>query len=259
MDHPRVGGEKRIFCIILTASDGSPPRGRGKVYLKLRPVFSGRITPAWAGKREWKQAHCCRGWDHPRVGGEKTPGRARTCSLRGSPPRGRGKAYFLLFRVRIRGITPAWAGKRARADGVYGSYEDHPRVGGEKLLHLFIQPNRPGSPPRGRGKGNKLSISQCTKWITPAWAGKSRPCGSDRTGKRDHPRVGGEKHCGARRSKKRLGSPPRGRGKGNGICPGGILPGITPAWAGKSIPLRRSIGADGDHPRVGGEKSTWCS
>ena len=91
-DHPRVGGEKRIFCIILTASDGSPPRGRGKVYLKLRPVFSGRITPAWAGKREWKQAHCCRGWDHPRVGGEKTLFCFLFLAGGGSPPRGRGKA-----------------------------------------------------------------------------------------------------------------------------------------------------------------------
>ena len=169
-----MGGEKRIFCIILTASDGSPPRGRGK-------------------------------------------------------------AYFLLFRVRIRGITPAWAGKRARADGVYGSYEDHPRVGGEKLLHLFIQPNRPGSPPRGRGKGNKLSISQCTKWITPAWAGKSRPCGSDRTGKRDHPRVGGEKYGSGHRPPTPQGSPPRGRGKGLRRRPHNEQPWITPAWAGKRL------------------------
>ena len=249
-----MGGEKLMGRPRRSVGAGSPPRGRGKVYLKLRPVFSGRITPAWAGKREWKQAHCCRGWDHPRVGGEKTPGRARTCSLRGSPPRGRGKAYFLLFRVRIRGITPAWAGKRARADGVYGSYEDHPRVGGEKLLHLFIQPNRPGSPPRGRGKGNKLSISQCTKWITPAWAGKSRPCGSDRTGKRDHPRVGGEKYGSGHRPPTPQGSPPRGRGKDSLILTTRKQDGITPAWAGKSFAQVFDLNQCRDHPRVGGEK-----
>ena len=52
-----------------------------------------------------------------------------------------------------------------------------------------------------------------------------------------------------------IGLPPRGRGRARGLA--GILAGIgiTPAWAGKSLPLRVSPLAARDYPRVGGEES----
>ena len=51
------------------------------------------------------------------------------------------------------------------------------------------------------------------------------------------------------------GSPPRGRGKEVGPLPllGGTR--ITPAWAGKRLPLPDIAAQTQDHPRVGGEKS----
>ena len=51
-----------------------------------------------------------------------------------------------------------------------------------------------------------------------------------------------------------LGSPPRGRGKDERRRPGEIRARITPAWAGKSWPLRDIHNLVWDHPRVGGEK-----
>ena len=49
-DHPRMGGEKITDETIGTVIQGSPPRGRGKVYTILRIQLIFGITPAWAGK-----------------------------------------------------------------------------------------------------------------------------------------------------------------------------------------------------------------
>ena len=51
------------------------------------------------------------------------------------------------------------------------------------------------------------------------------------------------------------GSPPRGRGKERALHCSSPVPGITPAWAGKSSNRKSVILLDRDHPRVGGEKS----
>ena len=45
-----MGGEKITDETIGTVIQGSPPRGRGKVYTILRIQLIFGITPAWAGK-----------------------------------------------------------------------------------------------------------------------------------------------------------------------------------------------------------------
>ena len=72
---------------------------------------------------------------------------------KGSPPRGRGKDDPHGLAGLLPGITPAWAGKRARGRTVWGRPEDHPRVGGEKSQYAATSGGILGSPPRGRGKG----------------------------------------------------------------------------------------------------------
>ena len=51
------------------------------------------------------------------------------------------------------------------------------------------------------------------------------------------------------------GSPPRGRGKDGRIWKVPVSEGITPAWAGKSLPAVIAAALAVDHPRVGGEKT----
>ena len=70
-DHPRVGGEKPVAMHSSMMSLGSPPRGRGKVWLCAGPRPHLGITPAWAGKRGPGPVKLGRSRDHPRVGGEK--------------------------------------------------------------------------------------------------------------------------------------------------------------------------------------------
>ena len=134
--------------------------------------------------------------------------------------------------------------------------KDHPRVGGEKHTERRATVPGVGSPPRGRGKELVRLCHLGEQGITPAWAGKSlchdiaHPC------KGDHPRVGGEKSPVLSVAGFPTGSPPRGRGKVQfGIhALGGV--GITPAWAGKSLPVVVLTEIFQDHPRVGGEKAS---
>ena len=88
----------------------------------------------------------------------------------------------------------------------------------------------------------------------PRRAGKSCPVHRRCSRHRDHPRMGGEKLAMILVACTMLGSPPRGRGKGQIRPRRGLQRGITPAWAGKRPRLARSKYPGQDHPRIGGEK-----
>ena len=156
-DHPRVGGEKHCTDRKCTCKKGSPPRGRGKAMRVVQSSRCLRITPAWAGKREFTSTCFKRYWDHPRVGGEKRWCIECNLAARGSPPRGRGKVVLHCGVVFDVGITPAWAGKRYISNQLQNEVKDHPRVGGEKALQAHFRRFAPGSPPRGRGKAENAS------------------------------------------------------------------------------------------------------
>ena len=166
---------------------------------------------------------------NPRVGGEKWPESVSSLVWRGSPPRGRGKAFSVLRRQFRFRITPAWAGKRARCPCWCAGGQDHPRVGGEKRSISAVRAVLVGSPPRRRGKALHLKWWNRISRITPAWAGKRPWMPSDSSSSRDHPRVGGEKLLPSDTLFLELGSPPHGRGKA--VCDGNAirLDGITPA------------------------------
>ena len=70
-DHPRVCGEKPALILRITWLQGSPPRMRGKVCVKLHRQLVRGITPAYAGKSLRKTPPPARQRDHPRVCGEK--------------------------------------------------------------------------------------------------------------------------------------------------------------------------------------------
>ena len=171
-DHPRVGGEKDSEESRWWALKGSPPHRRGKGGHFPGRVRPQGITPAWAGKSGAGYADKGRPGDHPRVGGEKR--RLSECAqwAEGSPPRGRGKAACGALAGGVQRITPAWAGKSQSRPPAGGRGQDHPRVGGEKLIKAVRLLAGGGSPPRGRGKGQAERRGGRWPGITPAWAGK---------------------------------------------------------------------------------------
>ena len=172
----------------------------------------------------------------------------------GSPPRRRGKATeYPLTRM---------------------TDKDHPRMGGEKKQCPLLEDNGVGSPPHGRGKVLTNGLVHGIDGITPArrgkvdvlfWGlvdGRITPAQAGKRGSGllfhrvwwDHPRVGGEKLKYPKYTTDKGGSPPHGRGKEASIFDDGQRLGITPAWAGKSVPEGARQFVFEDHPRVGGEK-----
>ena len=203
---------------------------------------AGRITPAYAGK---SVAITCRAWyprDHPRVCGEKPLPVLLISGRGGSPPRMRGKGSDPGTLRTVRGITPAYAGKRACSRGTIQSSRDHPRVCGEKLPAGFEQNHVTGSPPRMRGKVRIGCFYQHPSRITPAYAGKSLLCADQQIRPWDHPRVCGEKNMVFRYEDEDAGSPPRMRGKVVAFNAEWLYNGITPAYAGKRLKRSHSIG-----------------
>ena len=154
------------------------------------------------------------------------------------------------------GITPAYAGKRDRPRSGPGTTRDHPRVCGEKYTCPLMSLSSGGSPPRMRGKGLGISMSDYSDGITPAYAGKRMLVGECPKPLWDHPRVCGEKGCCKFSSRNHSGSPPRVRGKDEQVPQFGIGHGITPACAGKRINGRVNQQDERDHPRVCGEKGS---
>ena len=151
----------------------------------------------------------------------------------GSPPRMRGKGSRL-NRVRLAcRITPAYAGKSTVQGRNAYHGQDHPRVCGEKALPASWRLPVPGSPPRMRGKVSLEDVLYRDRGITPAYAGKRRVRKEWWSIPEDHPRVCGEKCCLQGPYLRRLGSPPRMRGKVPTKTLSEQLDGITPAYAGK--------------------------
>ena len=234
---PAYAGEKRNSLTSLDVSNGAPPRVRGKGTAPINVTSIRGITPACAGKSLIRPYSVKSSRDHPRVCGEKPKEPVVESYSAGSPPRVRGKVAVLVALRRHLGITPACAGKRQVGSQITGENWDHPRVCGEKSRSTCLGNCRVGSPPRVRGKAVELWAKQQGFRITPACAGKS-PLPLDYVLiVRDHPRVCGEKRLGETQKEFAAGSPPRVRGKASRCRSFPRMTGITPACAGKRLPL----------------------
>ena len=135
-DHPRICGEKLVYCFSYAVALGSPPHMRGKVGLKETQSSASRITPAYAGKSQKRGKNHVKRRDHPRICGEKQHLPAIHRRQEGSPPHMRGKACVLFCCVGGIGITPAYAGKRWNEERITGAFKDHPRICGEKTKKI---------------------------------------------------------------------------------------------------------------------------
>ena len=106
-----------------------------------------------------------------------------------------------------------------------------------------------------RGKVVKELDELAEHRITPAYAGKRLEYLVNPFSSKDHPRVCGEKPVQRPSHGVVRGSPPRMRGKVSAVDVGKLMPGITPAYAGKSRWQKFRCHHLWDHPRVCGEKN----
>ena len=227
---------------------------RGKVFSSGQVWYSGRITPAYAGKSLpcWEQ-HRLFG-DHPRLCGEKPDSKNDIDSIAGSPPPMRGKVRAEQADKHGARITPAYAGKRGFGTPPHGRLPDHPRLCGEKCVWLPPHAFPAGSPPPMRGKGCSRFAMCVVPRITPAYAGKSLGFGLFPNLCKDHPRLCGEKDTPTAESMSTRGSPPPMRGKEVDSSKSPAKRRITPAYAGKRHAYYKGISRPKDHPRLCGEK-----
>ena len=132
-----------------------------------------RITPAYAGKSDFRVLNNNAEQDHPRLCGEKFRKSLFQKSMKGSPPPMRGKVFSAPELLENLRITPAYAGKSVGSGRNQKHNRDHPRLCGEKGL-LYRNPvHHVGSPPPMRGKDFEQSEILMNIRITPAYAGKS--------------------------------------------------------------------------------------
>ncbi len=174
-DHPRPCGEKVEWLKSGEGDIGSPPPMRGKAHCADNNARKHRITPAHAGKRLIFARFVAISRDHPRPCGEKLTLEGQRLTYIGSPPPMRGKEPGGAGSRRLRGITPAHAGKRAASVVQTYLLQDHPRPCGEKADNQSRLEGRAGSPPPMRGKEPPRRRWASSRRITPAHAGKSHP------------------------------------------------------------------------------------
>ena len=132
-------------------------------------------------------------------------------------------------------ITPAPAGKTSPSQVNPNSYKDHPRTCGENAYNLSRTKSYKGSPPH----------------LRRAYSGKERI-----KQEKDHPRTCGEDFECIRTNGSHKGSPPHLRGtrlKSRSLLSVSIR--ITPAPAGKTVPLMSFHLQIQDHPRTCGENA----
>ena len=178
---------------LFTSFLGSPPPMRGKDFGIKFYLIHIRITPAYAGKREFFTTVLRSSWDHPRLCGEKRGRSKYAVGNQGSPPPMRGKEFNGFPLLENARITPAYAGKRLQYFAVRHVTKDHPRLCGEKRNIFRLRSCGTGSPPPMRGKVPKSLTCQITNRITPAYAGKSLTEKRKAAFGKDHPRLCGEK------------------------------------------------------------------
>ena len=131
-DHPRACGEKLAFEFQFLSGIGSPPRMRGQELGDMITQRISGITPAHAGKSQFRQPDCGMCKDHPRTCGEKFSVFILYAIIIGSPPHMRGKVKRYMDEQQQLGITPAHAGKSLLPSKQYDHDQDHPRTCGEK-------------------------------------------------------------------------------------------------------------------------------
>ena len=167
-------GEKRYLVWWWVPSSGSPPRMRGKGIADDEASATVGITPAYAGKSCDVHSNTNSAKDHPRTCGEKGLSTFWSRNHSGSPPHVRGKAVPAHRTIKVRGITPACAGKSLCSCARCPFQRDHPRMCGEKLPLKVCKYKDYGSPPHVRGKVALTGERSLELGITPAYAGKSR-------------------------------------------------------------------------------------
>ena len=245
---PRVRGS--LFCPrIAPAIVGIIPAGAGLTSHRCPDTDDRRDHPRGCGAHNPLRLLCQHSRDHPRGCGAHIADPVSCAWPVGSSPRVRGSRRTVLIGNVVGRIIPAGAGLTSCCPAAYLCMRDHPRGCGAHTNRRQSTDKRRGSSPRVRGSRAVAAWIGTNVGIIPAGAGLTAACPSPDGVQRDHPRG-----CGAHLLPfvfcvSKLGSSPRVRG--SRISRDGChdCPGIIPAGAGLTRPLRPRKHPAWDHPR----------
>ena len=109
--HPRLRGEDKENPDIKPEALETPPLTRGRLHAVGRRVGRRGNTPAYAGKTDHPVRQKEKDEKHPRLRGEDLLLSVCLTIAAETPPLTRGRRNVNLDNARIRGNTPAYAGK----------------------------------------------------------------------------------------------------------------------------------------------------
>ena len=172
-DHPRSRGENHRCQSGFQNGRGPPPLARGERRRRLRPLPSGRTTPARAGRTRIGPQSPVSGRDHPRSRGEDSISSIDPETPAGPPPLARGRPARPRASRRPRRTTPARAGKTTGPDCSASASRDHPRSRGEDMYRSGVNAPDGGPPPLARGRLERARLARLAVRTTPARAEKT--------------------------------------------------------------------------------------
>ena len=127
----------KVIFLSLTRPVAGRPRLLFSSCITFTSFLAFRITPAYAGKRNWHLLNWHLLKDHPRIRGKKNNHLRVGAKSLGSPPHTREKVSYRTTTPTALRITPAYAGKSLCSLCSLCSLWDHPRIRGKKLIITF--------------------------------------------------------------------------------------------------------------------------
>ena len=148
---------------------GSPAYG-GKGFQKIKEIRF-EDHPRLCGEKILCQIYCVLHSGSPRLCGEKICGKQYQIERSGITPPMREKGIAFPAAMRCRGSPPAYAGKRRNQPECDLPLQDHPRLCGEKVLHVVQNFFIPGSP-RLCGEKRTECYTKSAAWGSPRLCGE---------------------------------------------------------------------------------------
>ena len=214
--------------------------------LRFIPARAGNRASS-AGRYPWRPVH-------PRACGEQFTRSVMVLFLRGSSPRVRGTACWLIFMLLHSRFIPARAGNSEHEEIKDIVRAVHPRACGEQVRALTDYNPSNGSSPRVRGTVNSSVSERYRRRFIPARAGNSAAPASPSFLSTVHPRACGEQSRSTFSGKSPYGSSPRVRGTDTIPLISRSAHRFIPARAGNSDIGQEYLGRAAVHPRACGEQ-----
>ena len=207
---------------------------RGRVRGQAGHRRPDRKTPARAGTRGINPLTHQPLEEDPRACGDESGDRPAIAAPTGRPPRVRGRGLVDFPEGQGGWKTPARAGTRFRRRTCGTGSPEDPRACGDETNGGCPVQDPKGRPPRVRGRARRGSRRPRHARKTPARAGTRAVLTPDAPPIREDPRACGDEEATGPPLVRRIGRPPRVRGREVGEVDQGDGPGKTPARAGTS-------------------------